>query len=337
MEITLRELAERLGAEYAGDGDLLIRGVAALEDAGPDRLTFAASERYIRKLAESRAGAAIVGSDPGIEGLNLILCDQPQLAFIQVVRLFHPDDTVFQGISPLAAVSDTAVVKEPTDIGPFVTVGPDAVVGARCRIGPSVTIGAGVTVGEDCQIHPNVVLYPGVTIGRRTIIHSGSVIGADGFGFVSRDGVNHKIPQVGSVRIGDDVEIGACVCIDRGTLGDTVIGNGVKIDNLVQVAHNVKVGDGTILVSQVGISGSSTIGRNCVLAGRSGMKDHIEIGDGAVLAANSVAINDVQPGKVVAGFPAHDIETWRRSTVILRNLPKYWPKILKLLKNLDEK
>lgn len=332
MEITLQALAELLEATFVGDGELVLRGVASIEDAGPDQITFAASDFHLRRLEECRAGAAIVKSDPGIEGKNLIVAEDPQLSFIETVQFFHAREEPFKGVSPLASVAEDAEISEPVTIGPFVSVGSGAVIGSRSAIAAGCHIGARVRVGEVCTLHPNVVLYDRVVLGDRTVIHSGSVIGADGFGYASRNGLHHKIPQVGSVRIGDDVEIGACVCVDRGALSDTVIGNGVKIDNLVQIGHNVRIGDGSILVSQVGISGSASIGKGCVMAGRSGLKDHVTIGDGVTVAATAVVTRDIPPDTIVAGFPAGDIETWRRSQVILRNLPKYWPKILELLK-----
>ncbi len=336
MQFSLQEIAGHLGRPYHGDGERPIRGVAPLEEAGPEEIAFAAGSRWERKLSDTRAGAVIVKSPPGVAELAYILADNPHLAFIEVVRLFHPERRRLDGISPLADVDPDAAVAEPTSVGPFVRVGAGASVGPRCVVAAGCVISDGASVGSDCVLHPNVVLYEGVTLGDRVVIHAGSVVGSDGFGYITHDGVNHKIPQVGSVRIGSDVEIGAGVCVDRGALGDTVIGDGVKIDNLVQVAHNVTIGEGAIVVAQVGISGSATIGKRCVLAGRSGLKEHVTIGDGAVVAAASIATRDVKPGAVVAGYPAVDIETWRRSQVILRNLPRHWPKILKLLKKAEE-
>jgi UDP-3-O-[3-hydroxymyristoyl] glucosamine N-acyltransferase len=332
MKLKLRDIAGHLGLQFAGDGELLISGVARLSEAGSDQITFAASESWERKLVDCSAGAVIVSRKPDIPGLNYILSPNPQLDFTKVMRLFHPERRHFTGISNLASVDRGAEIAEPTSIAPFVTIAEGVKIGPRTTIDPGCAIGPGTTIGADCTIHPNVVLEEGVTIGDRVIIHAGTIIGADGYGYVSHEGRHHKVPQIGSVRIGDDVEIGANVCIDRGTLGDTVIGNGVKIDNLVQVAHNVTVGDNSLLIAQVGISGSCDIGRDVVLAGKVGLKDHVKIGDGAVVAAVSIATHDIKPGEVVAGYPAVDIKTWRRSQVILRNLPRYWPRILELLK-----
>jgi UDP-3-O-[3-hydroxymyristoyl] glucosamine N-acyltransferase len=336
MEYSLREIAQFLALPFGGDGDRLIRGVAQLSAAGPDRITYAAGERWERRLAGCGAGAVIISREPGIPGINYILSTKPQLDFARIVRLFHPEQRRYTGISPQTSIAAGAEILEPTSIGPFVSIGEGTRIGPRVIIYSGCVIGSGVTVGADCTLHPNVVLEEGVTVGERTIIHAGTVVGADGYGYVCHEGSHHKIPQIGSVRIGDDVEIGVNVCIDRGTLGDTVIGNGVKIDNLVQVAHNVTIGDNALLVAQVGISGSCNIGKGVVLAGRAGLKDHVDIGDGGVAAAAAVVTHDIKAGEIVAGYPAVDIKTWRRSQVIVRNLPRYWPRILGLLKESGE-
>ena len=336
MELTLEQIADRLGLPLTGDSKRIIRGVAPIGEATPEQISFADSPRWERMLSKTRAGAVIVSSDPDVEGLNFIVADNPRLAFMKVILMFHPLRRRFDGISPLASVADDAVIGEPTSVAPFAAIGTGTQIGPRTVIAPGVVIGERVTIGQDCTLRPNVVVEKGVRIGDRVTIHAGTVIGADGYGYIQHDGVNMKIPQVGSVRIGDDVEIGANVCIDRGALGDTVIGNDVKIDNLAQIGHSVQIGDGTLVVAQVGLSGSVRIGRRCILAGKSGSVEHVTIGDGATIAAVSTVTSDVEPGATVAGYPARDIENWRRSSVILRNLPRYWPKILSLLKKAEE-
>ena len=332
MTLTLEKIAAHLGLECVGDPGKEIRGVAPVGRAGADRIAFASGTGWRKKLDGCKAGAVIVPEAPGIEGMSYIVSPHPHHDFIRVVRLFHPEKETSPGVSPLAAVAEGAKIAETASVAEFVSIGAGAKVGARSRIAPCCAIGEGVTIGEDCDIHSNVTLEHGVVIGDRVIIHAGTVIGADGYGYLQHEGRHVKIPQVGSVRIGNDVEIGANVCIDRGTLDDTVIGDGVKIDNLVQVGHNVMVGEGALIVSQVGISGSCEIGRGVVLAGRAGLKDHVRLGDGAVAAAAAVVTHDVKAGEVVCGYPAIDIETWRRSQVIVRNLPRLWPEILALLR-----
>ncbi|HUX07868.1 MAG TPA: UDP-3-O-(3-hydroxymyristoyl)glucosamine N-acyltransferase [Acidobacteriota bacterium] len=336
MEFRLEEIARHIDCAFVGEGGRVIRGVATVLEAGPDEITFAAGEAWERRLSDCAAGAVILANEPDVPGLNYIVSPNPQYDFVRVVRLFNPERRRFDGISAQAAIDESAEIVEPTSIGAFVCIGAGSEVGARTVIHPGCIVSHDVTIGVDCTLHPNVVIENGVTIGDRTIIHSGTVIGADGYGYTRHENHHHKIPQIGSVRIGDDVEIGANVCIDRGTLGDTVIGNGVKIDNLVQVAHNVTVGDDALLIAQVGISGSCNIGRGVVLAGRAGLKDHVSVGDGAVVAAAAVVTHDIKPGEVVAGYPAVDIKTWRRSQVIVRNLPRVWPRILELIKEAGE-
>ncbi len=336
MEFRLEEIARHIACPLIGDASRVIRGVGTVLQAGPDEITFAAGEAWERRLGDCEAGAVILANEPDVPGLNYIISPNPQYDFARVVRMFFPERRRLDGISPSASIAETAEISEPTSIAPFVGIGPGTVVGARTVIRTGCVVGSDVTIGADCTLHSNVVIEDRVTIGDRTIIHAGTVIGADGYGYVRHQGRHHKIPQIGSVRIGDDVEIGANVCVDRGTLGDTVIGNGVKIDNLVQVAHNVTVGDNSILIAQVGISGSCDIGSEVVLAGRAGLKDHVAIGDGAVVAAAAVVTHDIKPGEVVAGYPAVDIKTWRRSQVIVRNLPRVWPRILELIKESGE-
>lgn len=332
MAITLERIASHLGLKCGGDPGLRIGGVAPVDDAGADRIAFAAGAGWRKKLKGCRAGAVIVPEAPEVEGLSFIVSPNPHLDFIKVVRLFHPEKAVPPGVSPQAAVAGSAEVAESASVAEFVSIGAGARVGARSRIAAGCVVGEGVVVGEDCDIRANVTLEDDVAVGDRVTIHAGTVIGADGYGYLRHEGRHVKIPQVGAVRIGNDVEIGANVCVDRGTLGDTVIGDGVKIDNLVQVGHNVVVGDNALLVSQVGISGSCEVGKGVVLAGQVGLKDHVKIGDGAIVAARAVVTHDIEPGAMVAGYPAGEIDNWRRSRVILRNLPRYWPKILSQLK-----
>jgi UDP-3-O-[3-hydroxymyristoyl] glucosamine N-acyltransferase len=337
MQFTLKDLADKLKASFIGDADHVITGIASIDGCEPDKVTFAENAQYLEKLDPAKVGAIVVSEDPGIDELNVIIHNAPKYAMIQLANLFHPEERKFEGISPKAEISDSATIAEPTSINSFVVIREGARIGERTSIASGTFIGKDVIIGQDCIIHPNVTVEKGCIIGDRVSIHAGTVIGADGFGYMQRNGENIKIPQVGAVRIGNDVEIGANVCIDRGSIGDTVIGNGVKIDNLVQIAHNCIIGDYAVIVAQVGMSGSCTVGERAVLAGKVGLKDHVKIGASAIIAGQSVVTKDIPAGTVNAGYPAGDIETWRKFKVIQRNLPKYWPTLLKIIKSYEKK
>jgi UDP-3-O-[3-hydroxymyristoyl] glucosamine N-acyltransferase len=328
---TLGELAAKLDRPVRGDTSTRIRAVAPLEQAGPGDITYA-DGRWLKRLSQCAASAVVVREDPGIPGLNCIIHEFPALAFVALLNIFHPRNIRFTGVSSRAEVDESATLGEPLTVAAFASIGAGSVVGPRCFVAAGARIGESAVIGADCVIHPNVVIGDCCVIGDRVIIHAGTVIGADGFGYLQHEGRHVKVPQVGAVRIGNDVEIGANCCIDRGTLGDTVIGNGVKIDNLVQVAHNVVVGDLAIIVAQVGIAGSATIGPGAILAGNVGVIEHVSVGAGAMVSAKSLVTKDVKPGTANAGIPAGDLDEWHKSTVILRNLPKHWRKLLEILR-----
>ncbi|OGK82712.1 MAG: UDP-3-O-(3-hydroxymyristoyl)glucosamine N-acyltransferase [Candidatus Rokubacteria bacterium GWA2_73_35] len=319
---TLGELAVALRATLDGDPSRVVTGVAPLDSAGPDQISFLIDRRYAAAARASRAGAFLAASDaPGLPAPTLRAA-APQQALIDLLTLFHPPAPVPPGVHPTAAVAGGARVDASASVGPFAVIEADAAVGARVRVHALAYVGAGAAVGEDSVLYPRVVLYPGVRLGRRVVVQAGAVIGAEGFGYAFDGAAHRKIPQVGSVRIEDDVEIGANTTIDRATLGETVVGRGTKIDNLVQIGHNVTVGEHSILVAQVGLSGSCRLGRGVVLAGQVGVADHVTVGDGVVSGAQAGIAGDVAAGEKVLGTPALPMAHARRVWVAKARLPE---------------
>jgi len=325
MEKTLKDLAELTGGEPRGPTALKISGVAGLDEAGERDITFLANIKYAGKFATTRAAAVIVSDEAAAgapPGTALLVVPDPYLAFARVLTLFHPPPRPPEGTSEGAWVDPGASVGDEASIGPFAWVGRGARIGARTVLYPGVYVGEGASVGEDCRIYPNVSIREGCIVGDRVILHCGVVIGSDGYGF-ARDGMQHfKVPQIGIVRIDDDVEIGANTTVDRAPMGETVIEQGAKIDNLVQIAHNVRVGAGSILVAQVGISGSTRLGKGVVLGGQVGLVGHIELGDGVMVGAKSGVNNDLPAGAVVSGYPAIPHKDWLRASVVAGRLPE---------------
>ncbi|HKY33365.1 MAG TPA: UDP-3-O-(3-hydroxymyristoyl)glucosamine N-acyltransferase [Candidatus Polarisedimenticolia bacterium] len=326
----LEDLARRLKGRVLGDPRLQVRGVAPLGAAGPHDLSFLANRRYLHEARNSRAGAILVAEGTDLPGRTLLVVPDPYAGLAAALDLFHPAERPRPGVSPRSIVAASSTVGE----GASVQAG--AVLGERCRLGARAVVMAGavlgddVSVGEDTTIHPNVIIYPRCVLGSRVIVHAGTVIGSDGFGFAREGEAHRKIPQVGNVVIGDDVEIGANVAIDRGTFGSTVIGRGTKIDNLVQIGHNVQVGENSILVAQAGISGSTRLGRGVIFAGQSGAAGHLTIGDGARVGAKSAVVQDVPPGGFVIGHPAIEAGAWRRAAVLFARLPELRRRLLRL-------
>jgi UDP-3-O-[3-hydroxymyristoyl] glucosamine N-acyltransferase len=331
--VKLRELAERLGCELLGDGEVELRGVGALEQAGPGDLSFLASPRYAPRLQATRASAVVVA--PGQDSpLPRLLSANPQLTFARAVALLCPPARPAAGVHPSAQVHPTA------QLGAGVHVGALAVVGARVRVGdrtvvhPTVVLYDDAVVGADCLLHSGVQVRERCRLGDRVVVQNGAVIGGDGFGFArDGDGRYHKFPQVGTVVIEDDVEIGALTAIDRAALGETRIGRGSKLDNLVQVGHSVSVGSDTVLCGQVGIAGSSRVGSNVTLAGQVGVAGHLTIGDGVVATAQSGIPSSVEPGALVSGYPAIDNRAWLKSSAVFAKLPE----LQKRLRELERK
>jgi UDP-3-O-[3-hydroxymyristoyl] glucosamine N-acyltransferase len=318
---TLGELARALGAELVGDPAVVVHSVAPLDAAGPHDVSFLTSPRYRQQAERTRAGALLVPADTS--GLNaaLLRVPAPQMALIDLLRLFFPTPPVAPGVHPSALVAPGARVDGTASVGPFAVVEAGAAVGARTRIGALAFVGAEAVLGDDVVVHPRAVIGDRVRLGHRVIVHPGAVLGSDGFGFVFDGSGHRKIPQVGTVRVEDDVEIGANATVARATFGETVIRQGAKIDNLVQVAHNCLVGEHVILAAQAGIAGSSRIGSFAMLGGQVGVADHVTVADGAMLAAQSGVAGDVDTGGAWGGSPCRPVAEWRRIVAAERRLP----------------
>lgn len=320
----LTELAERLGATLLGEGDTEIEGLNTIEAAGPQELTFLANPKYARFMAETKAGAVLVDSKEREAPCSLLVHDNPHFAFARALTFFYPQpgSHLQPGVAAGAVIDETAQVDASAHIDSGVVIAAGAKVGAGCKLMAGVYIGRDCELGENVLLHPQVTILDGSTLGDRVTIHSGTVVGSDGFGYATKDGVHHKVLQVGNVRIEADVEIGANCTLDRGALGDTVIGAGTKIDNLVQIAHNVKVGKGCIIVSQVGISGSTVLGDYVTLAGQVGLVGHIEIGDGTIVGAQAGVGHSLKGGSIYAGSPARELRDFKLVEAHLHRLPR---------------
>jgi UDP-3-O-[3-hydroxymyristoyl] glucosamine N-acyltransferase len=321
--LKLREIAERLECRLDGDGDIEIRRVAGIEDAGAGDLTFFANPKYASELRRTAASAVILGDGAEAAPCAMLRARHPYLAFAKAVELFADPHRPASGIHRFADVAPTAVVAPDASVGAFAVVDEGAHVGARTIVHPHVTIGREARVGDDCVIHCHASIRERVRLGDRVVIQDGAVIGSDGFGFARKpDGTHHKIPQLGGVVIEDDVEIGANATIDRPAVGETRIGAGSKIDNLVQIAHGVTIGRNVLLAAQVGIAGSTTIEDAVTLAGQVGVSGHITIGKGTTATAQTGVPNSVEPGSFISGYPAIDNRDWLKSTAMFRRLPE---------------
>jgi UDP-3-O-[3-hydroxymyristoyl] glucosamine N-acyltransferase len=334
--MTLDELAARLGAIVVGDGRTVVTGLAGIEEAREGQLTFVANPRYRSKLLSTCASAAIVPPDVQDAPVALLVTPDPYLAFTRALEILHPQERPEPGISRDAWLDPSARLGRGVTIFPFVYVGKEAEVGDRTVLYPFVYVGDRARLGEDCCIYPNVSIREGCRLGHRVILQSGAVVGSDGFGYAQEGSRHRKIPQVGIVHIEDDVEIGANACIDRGTMGETRIGRGTKIDNLVQVAHNVQIGEDVVLVSQTGISGSTSVGDRAVLAGQVGVVGHVRIGKDVKIGAKSGVHTSILDGRVVSGIPAMQYETFLKTMAALKHLPKMRERLRKLEKALRE-
>jgi len=331
----LEELANLLSAELRGDPDCIISGLNTLQQAGKGDLAFLASKAYKHYLAGTGASAVILHPDEAenYQGNCLVLAN-PYLAYARVSSFFDKAPVVPAGIDPSAVIAPDAFIDESAAIGPHVAIASGVRVGPRTLIGPGCSLGADTVVGADCRLGANVSIYHGVAIGDRVTIHSSAVIGADGFGFANDRGKWVKIHQIGGVEIGDDVEIGACTTVDRGALGNTVIKSGVIIDNLVQIAHNVQVGEGTAIAGCCGIAGSTIIGKNCILAGGVGLVGHIRLCDGVMVTGMSMVTKSItEPGSYSSGTPLSETTEWRRSAVRFGQLDKWAQRLTRIEKN----
>jgi len=328
VTVTVRELAELVCGRLHGDGDIPIRDAGSLSEAGTGHITFVENDRQARHLATCRASAVVVPQDLPINGLTVIHVDDPLSAFLAIVQHLRRGIRASApikappGVDPRAVVHPSAVLGEGVSIHPLVSVGEGTVLGARCQLYPGVVVGRHCRLGDDVTLYPHAVLYDGCVLGNRVIVHAHAVLGADGFGYRQHNGRHVKVPQLGGVEIGDDVEIGAGTTIDRGTFEATRIGPGTKIDNLVMIGHNCRIGPHNLLVSQVGIAGSCTTGAYVVMAGQVGIADHVHIGDGAVLGARCGVGSDLAGGIRYLGEPALPEREQKKIYVSLCKLPE---------------
>jgi len=336
----LSELADKTGGRISGSPDVEITGVAGTGDARKGDITYLINKKHLSDVLSSDVSAVIVNESiheiitrEGPITASLLIADNPQYIFAKALEIFYVKQPAHTGISEKAVISENAAVGTDVTIHPTAFISSNVKVGDRTTISPGVFIGENVSIGSDTFIHPNVTIRENVVIGNNVIIHSGTVIGSDGFGYVFENGSHYKIPQVGGVVIEDDVEIGANTAIDRATLGNTIIGCGTKIDNLVQVAHNVKIGKKCIIAGQVGISGSVEVGDGVVLAGQVGIRDHLKIGSRAIVSAQTGVVSDIPEGEIYSGTPAIPHKVWLRVQSIYSKLPE----LIKRLKEIEKK
>lgn len=337
-EMTVAELASRVGGRVVGDETVLIQRVASLESAGAGEIAFVEDQRLLEDAKASRAACLIVPEGARVEGRCLIETKRPKLAFALVAELLHPPKWREPQIHETANIAESADLDLTVFIGARVAVGERVRIGAGTQLHAGVVVGDDVQIGHDCVIHPNVVLYDNVTLGDRVILHAGVVVGADGFGYVpDENNFRHKFPQIGTVTIEDDVEIGAGTCVDRGALGRTRIGRATKIDNLVQIAHNVEIGERVVIAAQTGISGSTVIEDDAVIGGQVGFGDHARVQSGAVIGSKA----GVLPGKIVRpgvwwGIPVQPLDEYKRINAHVNRLPQLREEMKELRKQIDE-
>lgn len=319
----LKQLADKVGGRVSGDPEAEITGVSGIDEAKEGDITFLSDKRMMAALEKTEASAVILKEELKGLNINMLIVENPHLVFAKVLEVFYKKPYEASGVSDKAVIGENVKMGDDISICPSAFIGNDVTLGARITVSPGAYIGDNVHIGDDSYIYPNVTVRENVKIGSNVTVHSGTVIGCDGFGYVFDGGEHYKIPQVGGVIIEDDVEIGANVIIDRATVGNTVIGAGTKIDNLVQIAHNVKIGKKCIIVAQVGISGSVEIGDGAVLAGKVGVTDHVKIGSGAKLGAGSGVVKDIPDNQIYSGSPALPHMTWLRAQNIYSKLPGY--------------
>lgn len=333
---TLAEFSEMVGGELTGDPDIRIHGLADLASAGPGQISFLVKTAGFKSLKNSKASAFIVPQALAYDDKPLIRVKNPYLAAARIQTFFLEAPFAATGISPKAHIGDDCNIPAEVAIGPFVCIGNRVSLGKEVAIHPGVVIGDDVVIGDNCLIYPNVTVYHSCTIGARVIIHSGTVIGSDGFGFATDETGRHfKRPHVGTVQVDDDVEIGAGVTIDRATFGKTHIMKGTKMDNLVQIGHNVTIGENSLVVAQVGIAGSASLGKNVVIGGQVGIKGHIHLDDGSMVAAKSGVHSNLKKGETVAGYPAIPHKDWLKASTIFAKLPKLYGELLEMRKKIE--
>ncbi len=338
--ITAEAIAALVSGELVGDGTTVVHGVAPLDRAEAGHLSILASGKYAPMLASSRAGVVLI--DPEFRDAAgapraRIFVERPLEKLLSVLPMLYPQTSPKPGVAPTARIGKDASLGERISVGEYATIGAGARVGSGAVIGANCIIGEGAVVGEDARLWPAVTIYPGAILGARAMIHAGARIGCDGFGYVFRDGGHQKIPHVGGCVVGDDVEIGANTTIDRGSIDDTVIGRGTKIDNLVHIAHNVRIGERCLLIAQVGIAGSAVIGDDCIIAGQAGLNGHVTVGKGARIAAQAGVFGDIPAGETWSGYPARPHREALRASGALFRLAGMMRRLEKLLESSEGK
>jgi UDP-3-O-[3-hydroxymyristoyl] glucosamine N-acyltransferase len=337
VSTTLRQLTELVHGELCGEGDVVIRAARPLSEAEPGCITFIEDEKHVHQLDGCRASAVVAPNGLSADGVSLLRVPDPLAAFVAIVRHLHgrPEPPV-HGIDPRAAIHPTAHLGADCSVYPFACIGEGSRLGARCRIHSGVVIGRFCRIGDDVTLYPGAVLYDGTVLGDRVIIHANTVLGADGFGYRLHEGQHVKVPQLGHVEIGADVEIGACTTIDRGTFQATRVGDGTKIDNLVMVAHNCQIGRHNLFISQMGIAGSSSTGDYVVIAGQAGIVDHVRIGDRAMIGAQAGVTKEVPAGQRVLGSPATPEREQKRILMSLEKLPEIRREVRRIKQHLGD-
>ena len=335
MEKTAKELAAAVGATVEGNGDLELGAVASPERAGPRDLIYADSAKNAPRAQASAATCVITGLGVHLQGKTVLRSATPKLAFAKAAALLMERTPISAGLHPTAIIAALAKISPDVSIGPYAVIGEDVHIGDGTQIGPHVVIGAGCWIGKNCRIHPRVTLYSGVRLGDRVEIHSGAVIGSDGFGYAFGEGQHWKFPQAGIVEIGDDVEIGANATVDRGSLADTRIATGVKLDNLVHVGHNCEIGEHSVIAAQAGLSGSCTFGKNVVVGGQAGFAERCKLEDGAIIGAQSGVLGGktIHSGETVWGTPARSLEKFKEQFAWQARLPELAARIKNLESN----
>jgi UDP-3-O-[3-hydroxymyristoyl] glucosamine N-acyltransferase len=335
MQMTLKEIASFLGGTVIGADDTIINDIRPIEEASEGNITFIANKKYLKQLNLTKASAILVSPQTVAEGKNLVIVADPYAAFGKLLTLFYPLEHSRSGVSSDAYIEEGAIISPGATIFPRAYIGKGATIGNGAVVYPGVFIGSNACIGDDSILYANVTVYHSCIIGKRVILHSGVVIGADGFGFASPGRDNTKIPQVGIVQIDDDVEIGANTTIDRAAMGRTWIQRNVKIDNLVQIAHNVVIGENSAVAAQVGISGSTKLGKGVLVGGQAGMVGHINIGDGVMIAAASSVHKNIKPGQIVVGSPQMPHDEWLKIEACKLRLPRMRTTLEEMVKKVE--
>ena len=337
--VTLREVARMIDGRVEGDPSIRVSGVAPLDQARPEELGFLAQRRYLRYLSETLAKAVLVSESLSQEVRDIpgrVVVRDAHGALPRLLAHFHPETPVEPGIHPTAVLGRGVVLGEEISVGPYAVLEHGVVLGNRVKIGSHAVLGAGSVVGEESVLHPHVVLYPGTQIGARVVLHAGACLGVDGFGYATVAGKHRKIPQVGVCVVEDEVEIGSNTCIDRGSIGRTVVGAGTKLDNLIHLAHNVRLGEGVLMAAMVGIAGSTRVGDGVMLGGQVGIIGHAEIGAGAKIGAQAGVIGDIAPGETVSGYPARNNREYLRAMGLAFRLPEAFRRIQDLERRIKD-